>query len=244
MAISDAQFEILASMMYGALAGLVGFLAISIFQMFWLSFPAALAMGAMVWLVALFSVGALVHRNARKLRDMRLGWEAELAAAEELNRLMRDGYHVFHDFPAETFNIDHILVGPAGVFAVETKGRTKLRKGGDKDHVVRYDGQRLMFAGRLDGRPLEQARRQAAWLSKWLRNVTGEAAFVVPALTIPGWFLEVVGKGDVLVFPPKMARSALTNTELAKPLSPKRVEQIAAAIERQCRSLPTKKMLL
>lgn len=46
-----------------------------------------------------------------------------MAAAEEINQLMRQGFTTFHDVPAEPgFNIDHVIVGPTGVFAVETKG--------------------------------------------------------------------------------------------------------------------------
>lgn len=58
-------------------------------------------------------------------RRLRLAHDAEMAVAQELNHLMLDGYHVYHDFPAERFNIDHIVVGPAGAFAIETKARTK-----------------------------------------------------------------------------------------------------------------------
>jgi hypothetical protein len=58
-------------------------------------------------------------------RDLRLGLDGELATAEELNQLMRYGYYVYHDFPADRFNIDRVVIGPAGVFAVETKTRSK-----------------------------------------------------------------------------------------------------------------------
>ena len=58
-------------------------------------------------------------------RSYRLGYEGEIAVGQELNHLMRDGYFVYHDFPAGNFNIDHIVVGSPGVFAVETKARSK-----------------------------------------------------------------------------------------------------------------------
>ena len=39
---------------------------------------------------------------------------------------MRDGFAVFHDVPGDkAFNVDHVVIGPQGVFAVETKGRGK-----------------------------------------------------------------------------------------------------------------------
>jgi len=65
----------------------------------------------------------LKHLNLR--RSYQLGYEGEIAVGQELNQLMLDGYRVYHDFPADKFNIDHIVVGPPGVFAVETKARSK-----------------------------------------------------------------------------------------------------------------------
>jgi Nuclease-related domain len=64
-------------------------------------------------------------------RNYRLGFAGERAVAEELNQLMLDGCRVFHDVPMEPYgNIDHVLVSPTGIYAVETKARQK-KKGAD-----------------------------------------------------------------------------------------------------------------
>ena len=83
----------------------------------------------------------------KKLLDnkskLSLGYDAELAVGQELNSMLRDGYWIFHDVPAENYNIDHVLVGPAGVFAIETKGRSKLKqKNGKAEYKVIYDGKK------------------------------------------------------------------------------------------------------
>jgi len=68
---------------------------------------------------ATYQIAALV----RTARDLRLGLEAEMAAGQELSQLMADGFAVFHDVPGnKKFNVDHVVVGRSGVFAVETKG--------------------------------------------------------------------------------------------------------------------------
>jgi len=64
----------------------------------------------------------LVYKLINKLRrvwKLRLGYEAEQAMGQELDQLMRHGAVVFHDLPADGFNIDHIAVTPKGVYAVE-----------------------------------------------------------------------------------------------------------------------------
>ena len=123
----------------------------------------------------------LLHeRNA-----YRLGLDAELAVGQELNHLMLDGFHVYHDFPQEKSNIDHIVVGPSGVFAVETKGKSKPDRGrGSTDSKVVYDGQKLIFPdNEINTEFIAQARKQAASLSKWLSSA---AADFGPTPGIPG----------------------------------------------------------
>jgi hypothetical protein len=78
--------------------------------------------------IMVFLSRKLSQRLGRR-NSLRLGYDAELAVGQELNQLMLHGCRVFHDFPGENFNIDHVVVGPGGTFAVETKGRAKPDKG-------------------------------------------------------------------------------------------------------------------
>lgn len=72
--------------------------------------------------------------------------------------MMLQGYHVYHDFVADKFNIDHIVVGSAGVFAVETKARAKpMSDDRSADAMVTYDGRCLYFPRWKETHPLEQA---------------------------------------------------------------------------------------
>jgi len=125
---------------------------------------------------------ALTRRN-----QLRLGLDAEAAIGQELNQLMLDGFRVFHDFQADGFNIDHIIIGVNGVFAVETKGRAKPKETDDKKNwSAIYDGQALQFPNWTERGYLPQARRQAEWLTRWLSSAVGEAVTVRPALAITG----------------------------------------------------------
>lgn len=86
----------------------------------------ALGLAVIVWL------GLRLYRRVRNLRQYRLGYEGEVAVGQELSQLMFNGFHIFHDLPADGFNIDHIVVGSTGVFAVETKARSKPDSGNRK----------------------------------------------------------------------------------------------------------------
>ena len=87
---------------------------------------------------ALFTVLALLgacwaayrFRSGKEtLRRLKLGRDGEREVGEMLEKLRASGYHVFHDFCGEDWNIDHVLVGPSGVYTVETKTLMKPKRG-------------------------------------------------------------------------------------------------------------------
>jgi hypothetical protein len=63
-------------------------------------------------------------------RELQLGVQGEKAVGLFLqDELLPKGYHVFHDIVDDRGNIDHAVIGPAGVFAVETKTISKPLRG-------------------------------------------------------------------------------------------------------------------
>jgi hypothetical protein len=99
------------------------------------------ALAAAVGLPWLFLSWRKLIKRIEQIRTLRLGYECELAVGQELDLLMMNGWQVFHDLPADGFNIDHVVVGSGGVFAVETKGRSKSLSGDDgkKSFRVKYE---------------------------------------------------------------------------------------------------------
>jgi hypothetical protein len=165
------------------------------------------------WLVLAFAIGFCCWNVKRLIplwrqrRSYRDGMRAEIAVAQQLDRLRESGCTVFHDLPAgKDFNIDHVVIGPSTVFMVETKSRRKVGEG-KASATVDYDGKALQFPGWAERKPLEQARAQARWLTDYLRGETGEATAVIPVVCLPGWFVQATKEShasDVRVINPKM----------------------------------------
>ena len=128
--------------------------------------------------------------KSNDLIKLKLGRDAELAVASELIELQSHGYQVFHDIQADGFNIDHLVVGPTGIFAIETKGRHKRLKD-DINYKVKFDNNHLAFPSWFESKPLEQAQNQANWVNKWLYESTGFNTLILPVLCFPGWFVEL-----------------------------------------------------
>lgn len=143
---------------------------------------------------------------AKERRKWQDGMRAEIAAAQQLDRLQAQDCLVLHDIPAEKSNLDHVVVGPTAVFVVETKSRRKPGTG-KVSATVAYDGNALKFPDWAETKPLAQARAQARWLSDYLNGETGEATPVIPVICLPGWFVQASPEGqraDVRVINPKM----------------------------------------
>jgi hypothetical protein len=198
----------------------------------------ALFIIAGVGIIAFYLFKLIQMLNLR--RSYQLGYEGEIAVGQEFNQLMRDGYYVYHDFPAGKFNIDHIVVGASGVFAVETKARSKpTSKDRKADAKVKYDGKCIRFPNGTDVASLEQAIRQAEWLSKWLRSAVGEAVRVRPVVALPGWFVERVASGGIPVINPKNFRS-IVKPKNGNILSEQMISRIVHQLERKCRDVEPK----
>ncbi len=186
---------------------------------------------------AFFSL--LAFRGFREGENIRLGLRGEQAVAEALNEAASVGFRSFHDLPGgETWNIDHVAVGTRGLFLIETKARRRLKNWkGLPEHEVIYDGEKLQFPRGPDSRPIEQAKRNAKWLSNYLEKKTGEPVRVEPLVILPGWFVKITAKGNSAV-------KVMNANYLVKFLqgqneivAPSQVRRIITALDEKCRDL-------
>ena len=114
----------------------------------------------------------------RKYRSYRLGVEGEEKVTSLLQRSLNDYYSlvndvVYSDSWGKKRNIDHVLLGPNAVFAIETKNWTRLY----------FD-------------PTDQAQRNAQWVWQSIvdSKVLGDRKFWVQAVVV---FLSFLGVPDL-----------------------------------------------
>lgn len=177
-----------------------------------------------------------LRTESKEIRDLRLGLDGELATAEELSQLIFHGYYVFHDLPAEHFNIDHVVIGPAGVFAVETKTRSKPVGKGKELAMVVFEDSQLKFPNYQESESIQQAKNQSRWLSEFLRKSVGKAVAVKPVLALPGWLVERRERdASIMVINPKEAVKYVTSNDIA--LDDQTIQQIKYQVEQRCRTV-------
>jgi hypothetical protein len=147
------------AMLFGVIIALIGLLAIFITRVY-------IAAG-------IFAAGILLFRKASEKRKIwKKGVRGERKVARYLNTLPR-GFFVFNDvtLPHTKGNLDHIVVGPTGVFAIETKnylGRFQLN--GDDLQIIKKGHLRPLHTN-----PGRQSRYNATGLSKYIsaQGITG-----------------------------------------------------------------------
>jgi hypothetical protein len=201
----------------------------------------------LVAVVALFTAAISAIRICRlwkRRQGYHLGWFGERIVAEKLAPLRFSGWRVFHDVPfvsnGKTFNIDHVVVGECGLFAIETKTRRKGgTRGPESDDVVYFDGHALHWPRyKDDNQSLEQAEANAVTLTKWIYDEIGERVPAHPILVIPGWSLKLTCTG-----PHRQCRvdsaNWIQNTfkDLKPCLSAKTVELVTRRLLSKCRDV-------
>lgn len=144
------------------------------------------------WLTTVVAIGYVVYAAIRirplyrQYRQLKLGRDGERTVGQELEKLRAHGYRVYHDFIADGFNIDHIVIGPTGVFTINTKTISKPKS---HDAKIEYDGRVVRIPGTtLDRDPIAQAKAERDFLRNWVRDNANRNAPVRPAVVFVGWY--------------------------------------------------------
>jgi Nuclease-related domain len=114
------------------------------------------------------------------IEHWREGAEGERKTAKELKPLLQAGFHVVHDVQLRYGNYDHVVVGPSGVFLLETKnpnGVVQFRRG--VPHVRRrVDPDAQSREDKVRPRALSAARQ----LNQQIAEQTGRRVWVQAAV--------------------------------------------------------------
>ena len=118
------------------------------------------------------------------IANWQLGAWGEKATAKALNPLVREGWRILHDLQQKHGNIDHIAVGPGGVFLLNSKwliGGVDVHDDGVL--VRRIEDPTLTYQRRLG----PAARGSAAELSRRLKSAR-VSSWVQPVIVLNGRF--------------------------------------------------------
>jgi hypothetical protein len=185
-----------------------------------------------LWIAIVGTVAAAIWfwRLLPIARRLNRGERGELHVADMLEELRSNEYRPIHDIVRNGFNVDHVVVGPGGVFAIETKYRS-----GNGNITLRKEG---VFVGdRVEEKDcLKQARGSAAAISDLIYESCSRREWVMPIVVFVGdWKIRNDWRDtDARVFTPagllryvRNQQPRLTRTE---------IQLIASHLERSVKS--------
>ncbi|MEV0588491.1 nuclease-related domain-containing protein [Nonomuraea sp. NPDC050310] len=121
-------------------------------------------------------------RNSSSVPAWRRSSVAERRTEAQLRKLERSGYRTLHAraIPGTEAQIDHLVIGPTGVYAVDSEKW-------DKRLPIRVQMGKKLFHGPFDKKDrLKEAHMEAAEASKHISELYGKQIAVVPSLAIYG----------------------------------------------------------
>ena len=199
------------------------------------------AVAAVLFIASTVCAVIVLLRFLNRRRNDLLGYLGERAVAEHLEQLKPEGYRIFHDVPCEgrkkNFNIDHVVVGKTGVTAIEVKTRRKKKgRPGFEEHVVTYDGQRLIWPWGEDCCGIDQVRAEADWLREFIEKRTGLRIDPKAILAFPGWLVKERVVAAFRVANHKVGPSIIAQWK-PQPLSPEQIDLISRQLDERCRDV-------
>ena len=144
---------------------------------------------AFAGIVVIFILGRIWDRHFDKFMDDKLresrmwrrGYEGERVVGELLEDSLSDKYHVFNDvkFPGRKANIDHIVVGPSGIFVLDTKNWRGTVAWAE-------DGETLLWNGEPEKKGTAKViLADALDVHDKLKTLTNKDYFIKPVLVFP-----------------------------------------------------------
>jgi hypothetical protein len=176
---------------------------------------ASLAVAAMVgW--------RLRFRPSTQARAWQRGAKGERHTARLLDRLGRDGYVIFHDLamPHSPANLDHLVVGPSGVFVIDSKQWTgQVHQ--SSDGLIWHNHYRL-----------DRTLATIGWQAETLGRLLGVP--VAPLICVHGAHIQHGGlhAQGVAIVPATLLRSALGHDQV---LSDADIQRYAATARMRLR---------
>ncbi len=191
-------------------------------------------LGLLVVIIATFLPLRRFGKWAQAYGQAQLDFYGERYVSQFLFPLVGAGYCLFHDVElgsnGKRSHVDHILVGPAGVFVIETRTRRKRgRQAKALEADVTYDGKGIHFPWGEDREGIDQAWANARKVKSLLEDTANIAGFpLYPILALPGWSVDATRefKKPAVISPQQIRdyvlaqpRERLMNTETIRKLA-------------------------
>jgi hypothetical protein len=183
--------------------------------------------GGALWAYALYRWRAAV----RRLKQAQWHREARAMVGRAVGEIRHANHVAFHGVAVDDGTIDHLVVGPKGVFAIQTLVTpAPARAGGRSGDIVAYDGRGLRFPHGEDHGSIRHADALAEQLSRRLSEQLGAPVAARAVVALPGWRVKRISAEGISVVQPAQLASFFEHVK-PRPLSEDAIHQIALLLD-------------
>ncbi len=193
------------------------------------------AAGLSICGIALSAVAFLKWRRAVNIQqEVRWQSEAKSIVSEAVEQMVKRGYTVFNNVVVQGGVIDHLLIGPKGVFAVHSLvRRITLKTDPPSGAQATYDGRTIYFPHGKDHLSIEEAVTRTDWISEWLSAKLPEPLAARAIIALPGWQVKRTSAEGISVINPNQME-ALFQYIRPRPLAKETIHYIADQVKAYC----------
>lgn len=169
------------------------------------------------------------------------GLEGEKIAHDEIEQLIKYGYYIINSFVTDKFDIDLIVVGPAGIFVVEVKNPKKYSS---EDFVI-YENNILKIKSEknksvislISKDPIKQVKNNTEWIKRYLSDVANKnySSNIKSAILFPNFWVKEYIANDLLIMNPKRFYSFLVNEK--RRISDSDIDIIVSSLKAHLKSI-------
>jgi len=188
----------------------------------WISWQLGLTLAVIV------VIADTIYRSRRGYAGEARLTRAQRRTSRQLAKLRRAGYRAMHGsiIPESEDQIDHLVIGPAGIFAIDSEDW-------DRRLAVRTRKGKELWHGPFSKKDrLEHAQWEAQRASELLSGVTGTSVTVRPAMAVYGpkipWDVATIREVDVFSGP-RLRKYLRRRARQVRPLSDEDVERMYQA---------------
>jgi hypothetical protein len=159
-----------------------------------------------------------------------MGSQGELWTDEQLRKLEKRGWVVLRDLKRQGYNVDHVVIGPGGVFVIDSKNLDgRVTCAGDELRIHRPGANPMARPAYCTPQPARGVRSQAAELNNRLRTRAGRSIWVTGVVAVWADLEPEVVAGDRMHF---VRGDSLTTWLQAQParLNPDQVTTIGLGL--------------
>ncbi len=139
---------------------------------------------AVLGVAACFAVWRLLKKVVRRQR-LRLHRDANVAIGHQLRQIAPGDSRVYHEVSTGAGIVDHVLLGPSGIYAVNVVPKRPARHG-----TVQLADNELHFSTTERTQSIVETAAKTSRLEREFRKLLGHKVRVRSVIAVPGWNVE------------------------------------------------------